>query len=50
MRFHRQRVLPLRGLLLLLLLLLLLFTEIEFLLGRSSPNTSTDKTNKNEYT
>jgi hypothetical protein len=32
------------------LLLLLPLTAIEFLLGGSSPYTSTDKTNKNKYT
>jgi hypothetical protein len=35
---------------LLLLLLLLLFTAVECSLGGSSPDTSTDKTNKNKYT
>jgi hypothetical protein len=35
---------------LLLLLLLLLFTAIELSLGGSSPYTSTDKTNKTDYT
>jgi hypothetical protein len=35
---------------LLLLLLLLLITAVEFLLGGSSPYTSTDKVNKNKYT
>ena len=36
--------------LLLLLLILLLLTAIELSLGGSSPDTSTDKTNKNKYT
>jgi hypothetical protein len=35
---------------LLLLLLLLLLTGIELALDRSSPYTSTDKTNNNKYT
>ena len=35
---------------LLLLLILLLLTAIELSLGGSSPDTSTDKTNKNKYT
>jgi hypothetical protein len=39
-----------RSIIIIIIILLLLFTAIEFSLGGSSPYTSTDKTNTNNYT